>query len=65
MAAPFRGEVYSKEFDLPEFGLRLTDVTEVHETVADAIIDTVNMIEDLNIPTDEEVTAVYIREVKE
>lgn len=65
MLDPFRGEVYSKEFDLADDGLKLTDVTEVHETAADAIIDTVNMIEDLNIPTDEEVTAVYIREVKE
>lgn len=65
MGQPFRGEVYSLEFDLPNNELKLTDVTEVHESAADAIIDTVNMIEDLNIPTDEEVTAVYIREVKE
>lgn len=65
MTEPFRGEVYSKEFDLADDGLKLTDVTEVHESAADAIIDTVNLIEDLNIPTDEEVTAVYIREVKE
>lgn len=62
---PFRGEVYSLEFNLTDDGLKLTDVTEVHETAADAIIDTVNMIEDLNIPTDEEVTAVFIREVQE
>ena len=65
MTEPFRGEVYSKEFDLADDGLKLTDVTEVHKSAADAIIDTVNLIEDLNIPTDEEVTAVYIREVKE
>lgn len=65
MGQPFRGEIYSLEFDLPDNELKLTDVTEVHESAADAIIDTVNMIEDLNIPTDEEVTAVYIREVKE
>lgn len=65
MGHPFRGEVYSLEFDLPDNELKLTDVTEVHETAADAIIDTVNMIEDLNISTDQEVTAVYIREVKE
>jgi hypothetical protein len=65
MSQPFRGEVYSKEFDLADDGLKLTDVTEVHESAADAIIETVNMIEDLNIPTDEEVTAVFIREVSE
>lgn len=65
MSHPFRGEVYSKEFDLTDDGLKLTDVTEVHESAADAIIETVNMIKDLSIPTDEEVTAVYIREVKE
>ena len=65
MGQPFRGEVYSLEFDLPDNELKLTDVTEVHKSAADAIIDTVNMIEDLNIPTDEEVTAIYIREVKE
>lgn len=65
MPNPFRGEVYSKEFDLADDGLKLTDVTEVFDSAADAMIDTVNMIEDLSIPTDEEVTAVYIREVKE
>lgn len=65
MGQPFRGEVYSLEFDLPNNELKLTDVTEVHESAADAIIDTVNMIEDLNIPTDKKVTAVYIREVIE
>lgn len=65
MGQPFRGEVYSKEYDLPNNELKLTDVTEVHESAADAIIDTVNLIEDFNIPIDEEVTAVYIREVKE
>ena len=62
---PQRGEVYSKEYELPDNELKLTDVTEVHESVANAIIDTVNLIEALNIPTDEEVTAVYIREVTE
>lgn len=65
MTEPFRGEVYSKEFDLADDKLKLTDVTEVFDSAADAIIDTVNIIEDLNIPTDEEVTAIYIREVKE
>lgn len=65
MGHPYRGEVYSKEFDLADDGLKLTDVTEVHESAADAMIDTVNLIEDFNIPTDEEVTAVFIREVKE
>lgn len=65
MGQPYRGEVYSKEFDLADDGLKLTDVTEVHESAADAMIDTVNLIEDFNIPTDEEVTAVFIREVKE
>lgn len=62
---PYRGEVYSLKFDLPDNELKLTDVTEVHKSAADAIMDTVNLIEDFNIPTNEEVTAVYIREVKE
>ena len=62
---PYRKEVYSLKFDLPDNELKLTDVTEVHKSAADATIDTVNMIENLNIPTDEEVIAVYIREVKE
>jgi hypothetical protein len=62
---PYRGEVYSLKFDLPDNELKLTDVTEVHKSAADAIMDTVNLIEDFNIPTDEEVTTVYIREVTE
>ena len=62
---PYRGEVYSLKFDLPDNELKLTDVTEVHKSAADAIMDTVNLIEDSNIPTDEEVTTVYIREVTE
>ena len=61
----YRGEVYSLKFDLPDNELKLTDVTEVHKSAADAIMDTVNLIEDFNIPTDEEVTTVYIREVTE
>ena len=62
---PYRGEVYSLKFDLPDNELKLTDVTEVHKSAADAIMDTVNLIEDFNIPTDEKVTTVYIREVTE
>ena len=62
---PYRGEVYSLKFDLPDNELKLTDVTEVHKSAADAIMDTVNLIEDFNITTDEEVTTVYIREVTE
>ena len=62
---PYRGKVYSLEFELPDNELKLTDVTEVHKSAADAIMDTVNLIEDFNIPTDEEVTTVYIREVTE
>ena len=62
---PYRGEVYSLKFDLPDNELKLTDVTEVHKSAADAIMDTVNLIEDFNIPTYEEVTTVYIREVTE
>jgi hypothetical protein len=37
----------------------------LQKSAADAIMDTVNLIEDFNIPTDEEVTTVYIREVTE
>jgi hypothetical protein len=62
---PYRGEVYSLKFDLPDNELKLTNVTEVHKSAANAIMDTVNLIEDFNIPTDEEVTTVYIREVTE